>query len=129
MDSSSHIPTKKTIFIVDDSPWHNILLKRILAKYQYKVYSFADGYALLKELTKQKPDLIISDINMPRLDGIKLLREIRKSPSAREIPVIFISSMQKEKIKRNIEPTSATGFLQKPVTIKKLITLIEDTLS
>lgn len=92
-------PEKKppTILVVDDSITTRTLEKSILEAYGYRVIIAVDGLEALTELRSQPIDLVVSDIQMPRLDGFGLLTEIKKDPSIANIPIIMVTSMESDK--------------------------------
>lgn len=83
-----------TILVVDDSITTRTLEKSILEAHGYRVLIAVDGLEALTELHSQPIDLVVSDVQMPRLDGFGLLREIKKDPSIANIPVIMVTSME-----------------------------------
>lgn len=114
----------KSIFIVDDSQLHNILLKKILDSSGYQVSAFTDGFSLLENLQHSKPHLIISDINMPNLNGFDLCRQIRKNPGCTDIPLMYVSSMQGEKVIRQSHDCGAVGLVAKPIEKDPFLALV-----
>lgn len=105
----------KSIFVVDDSELHNILLKKILHNCGYRVYTFTDGYELLENLEHTVPHLIISDIDMPRLNGFELYMEIKKHPVAGDIPLMYVSSLKGQEICERTKECGAIDFVRKPL--------------
>lgn len=81
---------KKKILIVEDDIGVGLLLQRILGK-NYTVYWAEDGLLAMRWLRNELPDLIISDIRMPNLDGLQLIRNLNKSGLYRDIPIIVLS--------------------------------------
>ena len=81
---------KRKILIVEDDIGVGLLLQRILGK-KYSVYWAEDGLLAIHWLQNEIPDLIISDIRMPNLDGLQLIRNLNKSGLYRDIPIIVLS--------------------------------------
>jgi two-component system chemotaxis response regulator CheY len=81
---------KKKILIVEDDMGVGLLLEKILAK-KYSVYWAEDGLAAIRWLRHDLPDLIITDIRMPHLDGLQLIRTLNKSGLYRDIPIIVLT--------------------------------------
>ncbi|MDX1639132.1 MAG: response regulator [Balneolaceae bacterium] len=106
---------KRSVFVIDDSEWHNIYLRCVLENKGYQVQTFNEGEHMLKCIEKQKPHLIISDINMPEMNGFELLEEIRKIPSADQVPVIYVSSEVSDWIMREIRKEEIIEFIKKPL--------------
>jgi twitching motility two-component system response regulator PilG len=77
--------------VVDDSPTVRKLVSLTLERRGYRVISAFDGVAAIKELGSNRPDLILLDINMPRLDGYRLCKLIKKHEATQSIPVVMLS--------------------------------------
>jgi len=87
----------RTILVVDDSITTRTLEKSILEAHGYRVRVAVDGIEALEQLRTEKPDLIISDIQMPRLDGFGLLAALKNDQNLNRIPVIVVTSMESPK--------------------------------
>jgi len=103
------------VFVIDDSKYHNIILEKLLEVEGYTVQTFTNGLKLLNQLKNNKPHLIISDIEMPGMNGFELFNEIKKIPAAKEVPLLYISSNKKKRIVEQVETIGAAGFVQKPI--------------
>jgi len=118
----------KTILAVDDDP--NIIraLKHLLKKAAYQVITALDGETALKAVEKKKPDLIISDVMMPGMDGYQLCKILRSQSSTRLIPFIFLTA--KDTIDDRIEgiKIGADAYLAKPFDIREILTLLQTVL-
>jgi CheY-like chemotaxis protein len=79
------------VLLADDNADMRHYLARLLAE-RYAVAAVADGAAALAAARKRIPDLVLTDVMMPRLDGFGLLRELRAHPDTREVPVIMLSA-------------------------------------
>ena len=82
------------ILVVDDSFTTRTLERSILEAHGYRVFVAVDGVEALARLRSEPVDLVISDIQMPRMDGITLVTEIKADPRLRAIPVVLVSSME-----------------------------------
>ncbi|MBN1439753.1 MAG: response regulator [Anaerolineales bacterium] len=85
-------PRKVWILIVDDDPDTRRLLQLILARAGYEVASAADGRQALQALSDSVPDLLLSDVMMPDLDGFALLKRVRSNPATQTLPVILLTA-------------------------------------
>ena len=114
-----------TVMLVDDSPTMLMSIKTLLTKAGLAVETAKDGQeGLDRVLAGLKPDLIISDVNMPRMDGITFIREVRKAPGMRFIPILMLTT-ESEAAKRNeAKSAGATGWLDKPVQGPDLLGVI-----
>ncbi|GIX53369.1 two-component system chemotaxis response regulator CheY [Sphaerotilus sulfidivorans] len=117
----------KHVFLVDDSATMLMSLKGTLEMSGFKVDTAGDGQAALDRLkTGLKPDLIITDINMPRMDGIQLIREARKL--LRFTPILALTTESQQGKRDEAKKNGATGWLVKPVGGSDLVKVIKQVL-
>lgn len=114
------------IFIVDDSEMQLILLKKVLLNQGYDVKAFLSANKLLKAIQKKVPDLIISDIDMPVLNGFELVEKINKANE--DIPCFLVSSQADKVIRRKAKAIGAQKFIEKPFELNVLLGTIDDLL-
>jgi CheY-like chemotaxis protein len=115
---------KKMVLVVDDDPILRNSLKRYIDSLGYDAKAVTDGFDVLLLLEYLKPDLIISDIRMPKLDGLTLLQALGNKAETREIPVIFMSALQDDQILDQARKLGATFFVLKPFPLNYLGDLI-----
>jgi PAS domain S-box-containing protein len=108
------------ILIVDDNADMRHYLCRLL-EVRYEVMEAADGEAALAAARGRRPDLILTDVMMPRLDGLGLLRELRADPSLKTIPVIVLSARAGEESRVEGLDRGADDYLVKPFSAKELL--------
>ncbi len=117
----------KSIFLVDDSATMLMSLKGTLEISGFKVETAGDGEAALTKLKAGlKPDLIITDINMPRLDGIGLIQEERKL--LRFTPILALTTESQQAMRDKAKQIGATGWLVKPVGGADLVKVVKQVL-
>ena len=114
-----------TIMIVDDSMTVRRATTKTLEKYNYNIITAKDGEDALEQLQIIVPNLILSDIEMPKMDGFDLLKNIRNIDKYKNIPVVMITSRTAEKHKNHALTLGANGFLGKPYIEEELINEIE----
>jgi two-component system, OmpR family, response regulator VanR len=115
----------KIILIVEDSLTQAIKLESILKKYDYDVTTLQDGKKALTYLETARPDLIISDVIMPEMNGYELCHNIKSSEKTRDIPVILLTSLtDPEDIIKGLE-CGANNFITKPYDEEMLISRIK----
>jgi len=119
----------KTIMIVDDSPLMRASLKANLELGGYKVEYAGDGVLALTQLKGgAKPDLIISDVNMPNMGGLEFIRTLRTLPGFRFTPVLMLTTESQQAKKDEAKKNGATGWLVKPISGPDLIKVIKQVL-
>jgi two-component system chemotaxis response regulator CheY len=87
----------------------------------YAVTEAEDGVQGLKAATASRFDLIITDLNMPNMDGLTMIRELRKSPDQCGTPIIFLTTESDDSMKQQAKAAGATGWLVKPFVPEQLI--------
>jgi len=119
----------KNILVVDDSITSRVLLKNILDTSGYRVNVAVDGMDALTVLEKEKFDLIISDVEMPRMNGLEFTEKIRSKPEFSNLPVILVTSLSSREDRERGIDVGADAYIIKSNfdqgnlldTIKKLI--------
>ena len=110
--------TKPHIMIIDDEPIVGKRLKQLLEKAGYDVKTFTEGSTAIKELEKQHFDIIVTDLKMEGIDGMKILEIAReKNPDTK---VIIITGFAKKKTAADALNKGAFGFIAKPFKIEEL---------
>jgi PAS domain S-box-containing protein len=102
-------------------------VKRLLSQY-YEVETVTNGLEALKAIAQRLPDLLLSDVMMPKLDGFELLRELRANPHTEEIPIILLSARAGEESRIEGLKAGADDYLVKPFSARELLARVEATL-
>jgi two-component system chemotaxis response regulator CheY len=111
---------QKTILTVDDSATIRELLLATLSAMGFRVVQAADGMAALETLKREKADIIITDVNMPRLDGLAFIEALRKDDATRATPVLVMTTETDQALKDRARKAGASGWIVKPFDPKKL---------
>ena len=117
----------KTIMTVDDSPSMRMLLRVALTDLGYSVVEAEDGVHALEKLDGFQPDLLITDINMPRMDGFGLISEVR-GQGRRNLPILVLTTESSDEKKQRARDAGATGWIVKPFHPEKLAAAIRRVL-
>ena len=121
--------TEKNILIVDDDSSIQELLRIILTKNGYTVHQATDGEEAIHRYMEVNPDLVISDISMPKGDGFNVAIIIRSKEKEKKVPILLISAFYDDHANvKNAERCGADAFLPKPFTQKQLIEAVEKLL-
>jgi two-component system chemotaxis response regulator CheY len=119
----------KTILIVDDSVTVVMSLKATLSIHGFQAEAAGNGKeALAKLQTGFKPDLIITDINMPVMGGMELIRSVRAMPGLRFIPILTLTTESDAARRSEGKQAGATGWIVKPVSGNELVAVIHKVL-
>ncbi len=110
----------KRILTVDDSASMRMLLKASLTAQGFTIESAVDGVEGLERMHAVDPDLLITDINMPNMDGFELIEAVRDVPRFRGTPILVLSTEFSEDKKARARSAGATGWITKPFDPAKL---------
>jgi two-component system, chemotaxis family, chemotaxis protein CheY len=114
----------KIILTVDDSASVRQMVKFTLTGAGYTVIEAVDGKDALAKLTSPV-NLVITDLNMPNLDGIGLIRSVRANPAYKGIPILMLTTESQESRKQEGKAAGATGWIVKPFTTQQLLGVVK----
>jgi PAS domain S-box-containing protein len=117
--------TVKSIALIEDDKDYREILAGYIENGGYEVIAVSSGYDIVTEILRKKPDMIIVDIVLPRMEGGDIIGVLRKNDMIENVPVIVISSKDESEIKTVAEEINATAWLQKPVEKEEFISLIK----
>jgi two-component system, chemotaxis family, chemotaxis protein CheY len=115
---------KKKILVVDDSESIREVVIFTLENAGYEVIYGVDGQDALKHLDGSSLDMIITDLHMPNLDGIGLIKEVRKNDHYKFTPILYLTTESQQSMKQAAKDAGATGWIVKPFMPDKLIAAI-----
>lgn len=110
--------------IVDDSTVIRDVVAFTLKQAGFAVVEAVDGADALERVANQHPDLVITDLNMPRMDGIELIRSLRARPALKQIPILMLTTESQESKKQQGRAVGATGWIVKPFRPEKLLQVV-----
>lgn len=116
----------KNILVADDEPHVARLLRLSLEREGYNVNTVHNGQQALEAIKKAHPDLLITDINMPKMDGEALCKTLTEDYPGRNFPIVVLSSRTEVEHREWSQKMKNTIFIEKPVSIKKLMNFIRD---
>ena len=111
----------KRILTVDDSATIRQVVALVLRDAGYEVIAAVDGCDALERLAGTAVDMIITDLNMPNLDGVGLIREVRKNPAHCSIPIIMLTTESHDSKKQEGKAAGASGWIVKPFKPEQLL--------
>lgn len=116
------------ILAVDDSPTIRALVNRALKTAGYEVFLASDGVEGVGALVDADPQLIITDINMPRMDGFGVIEAVRASADYSSVPILVLTTENGADLKARARAAGATGWIVKPFEDAQLVSVIERVL-
>lgn len=123
-EASAAEQVQKRILTIDDSKTIRDMLRFTLLDAGYDVLQAVDGQDGLEVLERETVDVVITDINMPKLDGYGVLREIRKQPEYRSMPILVLTTENNDEKKNLARDAGATGWMVKPFDPAQLLATI-----
>ncbi|MEA3411888.1 MAG: Hpt domain-containing protein [Pseudomonadota bacterium] len=118
----------QTIMVIDDSITIRKVTSRMLERNNFAVMTAKDGVDAVSQLQEQKPDLMLMDIEMPRMDGYELATHVRNNPDLKDIPIIMITSRTGQKHRQRAENIGVNKYLGKPYQESDLLGSIKELL-
>ena len=115
----------KTVMTVDDSSSVRQMVAFTLKQGGYDVVEAVDGRDGLSKLRGGRFDMIITDLNMPNLDGIGLIREVRADAATRTLPIVMLTTESQDGRKQEGKTAGATGWIVKPFKPEQLLAVIK----
>jgi DNA-binding response OmpR family regulator len=120
-----HGSLPKKILIAEDDARIRKLLFTCVARHGYDVKIVSDGQLALDEIHNSIPDLLITDINMPNLDGLSLIKILRSDPNTRGLPIIVLSA-EADQLRTTIGTYLVHYLLSKPVQLSELCAIVHN---
>ncbi len=114
----------RLILTVDDSPSIRLMMKLTLTAQGFEVVQAVDGVEALELAQKRVADLVLTDINMPRMDGLTLIKELRALPDYKTVPMLILTTESGQDRKQIGKANGATGWLVKPFNDQQLLATI-----
>lgn len=118
----------KRIMAADDSASVRQMVNFTLKQGGYDVVEAVDGADALRKLQEGKVDMLITDLNMPNLDGIGLIKAARSLPSCRFMPIVMLTTESQECKKQEGKAAGATGWIVKPFKPEQMISVVKKVL-
>jgi chemosensory pili system protein ChpA (sensor histidine kinase/response regulator) len=118
-------PPVPLVLVVDDSITVRRVTQRLLQREGYRVSLAADGLQALERLADERPAVVLSDIEMPRMDGFDLARNIRNDVRLKDLPIVMITSRIAEKHREHAKELGVDHYLGKPYSEEELLSLVK----
>jgi two-component system, chemotaxis family, chemotaxis protein CheY len=119
---------RKRILAVDDSPSVRQMVKLTLSGAGYDIVEACDGADGLSKARASTLDMVVTDLNMPVMNGLGLIRELRKLPAYRGVPILFLTTESDPEMKQQAKAAGATGWITKPFQQDQLVAVVRKVL-
>jgi two-component system cell cycle response regulator DivK len=118
----------KRILLVEDQPDNRQIIRDLLAATDYELTEAENGEQALAAVAKQRPDLILMDIQLPIMDGYEATRRIKADPASRSIPIIAVTSYALSGEETKVRAAGCDGYVTKPYSPRLLLAKIREFL-
>ncbi len=118
----------KTIMTVDDSASVRQMVSFTLREAGYQVIEAVDGKDALSKLNGSSINMVITDLNMPNMDGIELITKLRATPACKFVPIVMLTTESQPQKKQEGKVAGATGWIVKPFKPDQLLAVIKKVL-
>jgi two-component system, chemotaxis family, chemotaxis protein CheY len=115
----------KTVLTVDDSASARQAIKIALSGAGYGVVEAGDGLLGLAAAKSNSAQLVVTDLNMPNMDGLSFIKALRQLPAYRGIPIVFLTTESDEAVKREARAAGATAWITKPFKQEQLVAVVK----
>lgn len=118
----------KTVLSVDDSASMRQMVRLTLTGAGYDVVEASDGREALTKAEGGSVNMVLTDLNMPNMDGLTLIRELRKLPAYKGVPIVFLTTESDEAKKHEARASGATAWIVKPFKQDQLLAVVKKVL-
>mgnify|MGYP003579469329 CR=1 FL=1 len=116
----------KTILYVGDNGFNRKIVRQLLVRTSYRLMEATDGEAGVTAALRERPDLIIMDIQLPRLSGLEATRQLKAAPEPASVPIIVITSFALAGDEQKARDAGAAAYLAKPYSPRELLGMIRE---
>jgi CheY-like chemotaxis protein len=118
----------KKILIVEDNPVHTRLIEMTLRAKNYTILKATNGEEALDVATRERPDLIIMDLNLPQMTGFEVTKKLRENPAFRHTPIIALTAYAMRKDKEKAIEAGCDMYMTKPINTRELPKVVAEML-
>ena len=122
--AQNHDYSKYSVLAVDDIPLNILLVQKMLAKFNFRLKTAANGQQALDAVAAEKPDLILLDLMMPGIDGFEVIRRLRADPATADIQIVILSALNSQEDVVKGFTVGANDFIMKPIIMEKLLSCV-----
>ncbi len=119
---------KEKVMVVEDNPQNMKLLEMLLRAKSYTLLKAHDGEEALDMATREQPDLIVMDIQLPKMSGIEVTKQLRQMPVFRHTPIIALTAYAMRGDKERFLEAGCDAYLSKPISVRELPGIIDQML-
>jgi len=116
--------SQRTVLYVEDNEYNRKIVRQLLSRTTYRLLEAPDGEAAIALVRQDRPDLVLMDVQLPRMSGLDVTRVLRAEPTTADIPIIVVTSFALSGDDQRAMAAGASGYLAKPYSPRDLLALI-----
>jgi two-component system cell cycle response regulator DivK len=116
--------SQRTVLYVEDNEYNRKIVRQLLSRTSYRLVEAPDGEAAMALVRQDRPDLVLMDVQLPRMSGLDVTRAMRAEPATADIPIIVVTSFALSGDDQRAMAAGASGYLAKPYSPRDLLALI-----
>lgn len=120
--------SQKTILYIEDNEYNRKIVRQLLGRTSYRLLEAADGETGVAMAQKELPDLVLMDVQLPKMSGLDATRILKADPRTGQIPIIVITSFALSGDREKAAAAGATDYLAKPYSPRELLALVREVL-
>jgi two-component system cell cycle response regulator DivK len=117
-----------TVLYVEDNEYNRKIVRQLLTRTAYRLQEAPDGEAALAMVRRERPDLVLMDVQLPKMSGLDATRQLRADPRTAAVPIIVITSYALSGDAQKAKDAGATAYLAKPYSPRDLLSKIRELL-
>ena len=118
-----------TVLYVEDNEFNRKIVRQLLTRTTYRLREAADGEAALGMVRQERPDLILMDVQLPKMSGLDVTRALRGDPATADVPIIVVTSFALSGDEQRAMAAGASAYIAKPYSPRELLELIHTFLA
>jgi two-component system cell cycle response regulator DivK len=118
-----------TVLYVEDNEYNRKIVRQLLTRTSYRLREAADGEAALGMVREERPDLILMDVQLPKMSGLDVTRALRDDPATADVPIIVVTSFALSGDEQRAMAAGASAYIAKPYSPRELLALINTFLA
>jgi two-component system, cell cycle response regulator DivK len=119
----------RSVLYVEDNEYNRKIVRRLLSRSSYRLREAADGEAALGMVREERPDLILMDVQLPKMSGLDVTRALRADPATADVPIIVVTSFALSGDDQRALAAGASAYIAKPYSPRELLALIQTFLA
>jgi two-component system cell cycle response regulator DivK len=118
-----------TVLYVEDNEYNRKIVRQLLTRTSYRLREAADGEVALGMVREERPDLILMDVQLPKMSGLDVTRALRDDPATADVPIIVVTSFALSGDEQRAMAAGASAYIAKPYSPRELLALINTFLA